>query len=78
MNLVPIDLGDNKIGFNNLFDYSFLVVYLYVRTWCDFSYRKIILYTRNEEAIIGTKIVLMIKDSLKKIIENKVKDKYLY
>jgi len=44
----------------------------------DFRYRKIIPYTRDEETIAGMKIISMDTDSLKKIIENKVKYKYLY
>ena len=44
----------------------------------DFRYRKIIPYTRDEETITGMKIISMDTDSLKKIIENKVKYKYLY
>ena len=44
----------------------------------DFRYRKIIPYTRDEETITGMKIISMDTDSLKKIIENKIKYKYLY
>lgn len=44
----------------------------------DFRYRKIIPYTRDEETITGMKIISMDTDSLKKIIENNIKYKYLY
>ena len=44
----------------------------------DFRYRKIIPYTRVEGTITSMKIISMDTDSLKKIIENKVKYKYLY
>ena len=44
----------------------------------DFRYIKVIPYTRDEEIITGMKIISMDTDSLKKIIENKVKYKYLY
>lgn len=44
----------------------------------DFRYRKITPYTRDEENITGMKIISMDTDSLKKIIENKVKYRYLY
>ena len=44
----------------------------------NFRYKKIIPYTRDEETITGMKIISMNTDSLKKIIENKVKYKYLY
>jgi len=43
-----------------------------------FRYRKIIQYIRDEETVTGMKIISMDTDSLKKIIENKVKYKYLY
>lgn len=38
-----------------------------------FSYRKIIPYSKDEETITGMKIISKDTDSLKKIIENKVK-----
>ena len=44
----------------------------------DFRYIKVIPYTRDEEIITGMKIISMDTDSLKKIIENKIKYKYLY
>ena len=44
----------------------------------DFRYIKVIPYTRDEEIITGMKIISMDTDSLKKIIGNKVKYKYLY
>lgn len=43
-----------------------------------YRYRKIILYSKDEETITGMKIISMNTDALKKIIENKVKYKYLY
>ena len=72
-------LGDYRIRFNNPFDYSlFVSTYLDKNVISDFRYRKIIPYTREEETITGMKIISMDTDSLKKIIENKVKYKYLY
>lgn len=44
----------------------------------DFRYRKIIPYSKDEETITGMKIISKDTDSLKKIIEKKVKYKYLY
>lgn len=44
----------------------------------DFRYIKVIPYTRDEEIITGMNIISMDTDSLKKIIGNKVKYKYLY
>ena len=44
----------------------------------DFRYIKVIPYTRDEEIITGMKIISIDTDSLKKIIGNKVKYKYLY
>lgn len=81
MEMEPVSrhLGDYRIRFNNLFDYSlFVSTYLDKNVISDFRYRKIIPYTRNEETITGMKIISMDIDSLKKIIENKVKYKYLY
>lgn len=43
-----------------------------------FRYRKIIPSSKDEETITGMKIISKDTDSLKKIIENKVKYKYLY
>lgn len=43
----------------------------------DFRHRKIIPYIRDGETITGMKIISMDTDSLKKIIEKKVKYKYL-
>ncbi len=81
MEMEPVSrhLGDYRIRFNNPFDYSlFVSTYLDKNVISDFRYRKIIPYTRDEETIIGMKIISMDTDSLKKIIENKVKYKYLY
>ncbi len=81
MEMEPVSrhLGDYRIRFNNPFDYSlFVSTYLDKNVISDFRYRKIIPYTRNEETITGMKIISMDTDSLKKIIENKVKYKYLY
>ncbi|WP_281672969.1 hypothetical protein [Pseudoramibacter alactolyticus] len=44
----------------------------------DSRYRKIIPCTEAEETTTGMEIISMDTDSLKKIIENKVKYKYLY
>ncbi|WP_156788662.1 hypothetical protein ACRQ5I_05895 [Pseudoramibacter alactolyticus] len=44
----------------------------------DSRYRKIIPCTGAEETTTGMEIISMDTDSLKKIIENKVKYKYLY
>lgn len=81
MEMEPVSrhLGDYRIRFNNPFDYSlFVSTYLDKNVISDFRYRKIIPYTRDEETITGIKIISMDTDSLKKIIENKVKYKYLY
>lgn len=81
MEMEPVSrhLGDYRIKFNNPFDYSlFVSTYLDKNVISDFRYRKIIPYTRDEESITGMKIISMDTDSLKKIIENKVKYKYLY
>ena len=81
MEMEPVSrhLGDYRIRFNNPFDYSlFVSTYLYDNVVNDFRYRKIIPYKRDNETITGMKIISMDTDSLKKIIENKVKYKYLY
>ncbi len=81
MEMEPVSrhLGDYRIRFNNSFDYSlFVSTYLDKNVISDFRYRKIIPYTRDEETITGMKIIPMDTDSLKKIIKNKVKYKYLY
>lgn len=81
MEMEPVSrhLGDYRIRFNNPFDYSlFVSTYLDKNVISDFRYRKIIPYTRDEETITGMKIISMDTDSLKKIIENKVKYKYLH
>ena len=81
MEMEPVSrhLGDYRIRFNNPFDYSlFVSTYLDKNVISDFRYRKIIPYTRDEETITGMKIISMDTDSLKKIIENKVRYKYLY
>ncbi|MCT7724316.1 MAG: AlwI family type II restriction endonuclease [Lactobacillus iners] len=81
MEMEPVSrhLGDYRIRFNNPFDYSlFVSTYLDKNVISDFRYRKIIPYTRDEETITGMKIISMDTDSLKKIIENKAKYKYLY
>lgn len=81
MEMEPVSrhLGDYRIRFNNPFDYSlFVSTYLDKNVISDFRYRKIIPYTRDEETITGMKIISMGTDSLKKIIEKKVKYKYLY
>ena len=65
-------LGDYRIRFNNLFDYSlFMSTRLDKNVISDIRYRKIIPYTRDEETITGMEIVSVDKDSRKKIIENK-------
>ena len=79
MEPVSKHLGDYIIRFNNQFDYSlFVSTYLDKNVVSDFRYRKIIPYTRNEKTITGMKIISMDTNSLKKIIKNKVKYKYLY
>ncbi len=81
MEMEPVSrhLGDYRIRFNNPFDYSlFVSTYLDKNVISDFRYRKIIPYTRDEETITGMKIISMDTDSLKRIIKNKVKYKYLY
>lgn len=81
MEMEPVSrhLGDYRIRYNNPFDYSlFVSTYLDKNVISDFRYRKIIPYTRDEETITGMKIISMDTESLKKIIENNVKYKYLY
>ena len=81
MEMEPVSrhLGDYRIRFNNPFDYSlFVSTYLDDNVVNDFRYRKIIPYKRDNETITGMKIISMDTDSLKKIIENKVKYNYLY
>ncbi len=81
MEMEPVSrhLGDYRIRFNNPFDYSlFVSTYLDKNVISDFRYRKIIPYTRDEETITGMKIISMDTESLKKIIENNIKYKYLY
>lgn len=81
MEMEPVSrhLGDYRIRFNNPFDYSlFVSTYLDDNVVNDFRYRKIIPYKRDNEIIKGMKIISMDTDSLKKIIENEVKYKYLY
>lgn len=81
MEMEPVSrhLGDYRIRFNNPFDYSlFVSTYLDDNVVNDFRYRKIIPYKRDNETITGMKIISMDTDSLKKIIENEVKYKYLY
>ena len=79
MEPVPRHLGDYRIRFNNSFDYSlFVSTYLDENVKSVFRYSKIIPYTREEKTITGMKIISMDTDSLKKIIKNKIKYKYLY
>ena len=81
MEMEPVSrhLGDYRIRFNNPFDYSlFVSTYLNDNVVNDFRYRKIIPYKRDNEIITGMKIISMDTDSLKNIIKNKVKYKYLY
>ena len=81
MEMEPVSrhLGDYRIRYNNPFDYSlFVSTYLDKNVISDFRYRKIIPYTRDEETITGMKIISMDTESLKKIIENNIKYKYLY
>ena len=81
MEMEPVSrhLGDYRIRFNNPFDYSlFVSTYLDRNVISDFRYRKIIPYVRDEKVIKGMKIVSMDTSSLKKIIEKKIKYKYLY
>ena len=75
MEMEPVSrhLGDYRIRFNNPFDYSlFVSTYLDKNVISNFRYRKIILYTRDEETITGMKIISMDTDSLKKIIEKEL------
>ena len=67
-------IGNYRIRFNNPFDYSLFVnTYLDKNVISDFRYRKIIPYTRDEKTIKGMKIISMNTDSLRIIIENRVK-----
>ena len=81
MEMEPVSrhLGDYRIRYNNPFDYSlFVSTYLDKNVISDFRYRKIIPYTKDKESITGMKIISMDTESLKKIIENNIKYKYLY
>ena len=81
MEMKPVSrhLGDYRIRFNNTFDYGlFVITYLNRNVISDFRYRKIIPHTKDEETITEMKIISMDTDSLKKIVENKIKYKYLY
>ena len=79
MEPVSRHLGDYRIRFNNPFDYSlFVSTYLDKNVISDFRYRKNMPYFKNEERIDGMKIISINTDSLKKIIENKIKYRYLY
>ena len=81
MEMEPVSrhLGDYRIKYNNLFDYSlFVSTYLDKNVILDFRYRKIVPYTRNGITIKGMKIISMDTDSIKNIIKNKIKYTYLY
>jgi len=81
MEMEPVSrhLGDYRIKFNNIFDYSlFISIHLDKNVISDFRYRKIIPYTRNEKTITGMKIISLDTNSLKKILENKIKYRHLY
>lgn len=81
MEMEPVSrhLGDFRVRFSNPFDYSlFVSTYLDKNVASDFRYRKELPYIRNEETITGMKIISINTDSLKKIIENKIKYKNLY
>ena len=79
MEPVSRHLGDYRIRFNNPFDYSlFVSTYLDKNVISDFRYRKNMPYFKNEERIDGMKIISINTDSLKKIIENRIKYRYLY
>ncbi len=81
MEMEPVSrhLGEYRIRFDNSFDYTlFISTYLDENVVSDFRYRKITPYTKNGEKIDGMKIIPIDTDALKKIIENKVKYKYLY
>lgn len=66
-------------GSNNSYNYSlFVSTYLDKNVISDFRYRKLIPYTKDEKIINGMKIISMDTGSLKEIIKNKIKYKYLY
>lgn len=72
-------LGYYRIKSNNPLDYSLLAsTYLDKNVISDFRYRTISPYTNDEEAVIGIETISMDTDSLKTVIENKVKYKYFY
>lgn len=81
MEMEPVSrhLGDHRIKYSNNFDYSlFISTYLDKNVVSDFRYRKIMPYTKDEETIIGMKIISLDTDSLKKIIHNNYKYEDLY
>ena len=81
MEMEPVSrhLGDYRIKYSNPFDYSlFISTYLDKNVVSDFRYRKIMPYTKNDETIIGLKIISLDTKRLRQIIEKKIKYKYLY
>lgn len=81
MEMEPVSrhLGDYRIKSENPFDYSlFISTYLDKNVVNDFRFRKIMPYTKNDETIVGMKIISIDTDSLSKIIMNKTKYKTLY
>ena len=81
MEMEPVSrhLGDYIIHNDNEFDYSLFVsteIHTQVRT--DFTFRKIMPYTKGDKTINGLKIISISTDPLKKIIRNKTKYKDLY
>lgn len=81
MEMEPVSrhLGDYRIKSENPYDYSlFISTYLDKNVVNDFRFRKIMPYTKNDETIVGMKIISIDTDSLSKIIMNKTKYKTLY
>lgn len=81
MEMEPVSrhLGNYRIHHDTEFDYSLFVsteIDKQVRT--DFTFRKIIPYTKGDKTINGLKIISISTDPLKKIIRNKTKYKDLY
>lgn len=70
--------GDLRIKINNPFDQPICIYLMIKNVISDFRYRKIIPYYPKMKKLLSMKIISMDTDSLKKIIENKVKYKYLY
>lgn len=81
MEMEPVSrhLGDYRAKSNNPFDYSvFVTTYLDANVFSDFRFRKIMPYKKEDKLIEGMKIIPIDTHSLKLILQNGIKYKYLY